>query len=34
MKGQCKLAVTGDAAWAARADDPIFKPLLDRLAVA
>lgn len=32
MKSQCKLAVTGDAAWAACADDPRFKSLLDRLA--
>lgn len=34
MKEQCKLAVTGDAAWAAVADDPRFRPLLDRLAAA
>ena len=34
MKGQCKLAVTRDAAWTDRADDPRFKPLLDRLAAA
>ena len=34
MRGQCKLAVTGDAAWERVADDPRFRPLLDRLAAA
>ncbi|MFR8009741.1 MULTISPECIES: hypothetical protein [Gordonibacter] len=34
MKEQCKLAVTGDAAWERVADDPRFRPLLDRLAAA
>ena len=34
MRGQCKLAVTGDAAWERVADDPRFRPLLDRLASA
>ena len=32
VKEQCKLAVTGDAAWEGVADDPRFRPLLDRLA--
>lgn len=34
MREQCKLAVTGDAAWERVADDPRFRPLLDRLAAA